>query len=132
MLEHCSCLSCAELCGCVIVYSYSELRLVLASAAAGHRHSQCGPRKMIMCSIILNRNYLIIYYIIDHCPWLRCVEVRTVSVCVYLYSDLSLTTTAAGHSQCGPRLMCSAGLLISTFKYLWVMGAAGSPNATEY
>ena len=53
MLEHCSCLSCAELCVCVIVYSYSELRLV-----QGTVNSQCGPRKMLMCSIILNRKYL--------------------------------------------------------------------------
>ena len=53
MLEHCRCVSCAELCGCVIVYSYSELKLV-----QGTVNSQCGPRKMIMCSIILNRKYL--------------------------------------------------------------------------
>ena len=41
---------------CVTVCPYSELRLVLASAAAGH--SQCGPRNIIMFSVILNRKYL--------------------------------------------------------------------------
>ena len=52
----CPCVRWGELCVCVTVCPYSELSLVLASAAAGH--SQCGPRNIIMFSVILNRKYL--------------------------------------------------------------------------